>query len=74
MAAEQRLVELGIDLPEPVSPAANYVRYQLTGNLLFISGTGPDAGQAKGKVDSEVSVDHPRALPASMAMAVSGAA
>jgi enamine deaminase RidA (YjgF/YER057c/UK114 family) len=57
LSAEARLVELGIDLPEPVSPAANYVRYQLTGNLLFISGTGPDAGQAKGKVDSEVSVD-----------------
>jgi enamine deaminase RidA (YjgF/YER057c/UK114 family) len=54
---EDRLVELGIQLPEPVPPAANYVRFQQTGNLLFISGTGPDADQAKGKVDSEVSVD-----------------
>jgi enamine deaminase RidA (YjgF/YER057c/UK114 family) len=50
-------MDLGITLPEPVSPAANYVRHQLTGNLLFISGTGPDASQAKGKVDSEVSVE-----------------
>ncbi|HYI24391.1 MAG TPA: RidA family protein [Thermomicrobiales bacterium] len=57
MTVEQRLVELGISLPEPVSPAANYVRFQRTGNLLFISGTGPDANQAKGKVDSQVSVD-----------------
>ncbi len=57
MSVEDRLVELGITLPEPVSPAANYVRYQFTGNLLYISGTGPDSGQAKGKVDSQVSVE-----------------
>jgi len=57
LTVEQRLVELGISLPEPVSPAANYVRFQRTGNLLFISGTGPDTNQAKGKVDSQVSVD-----------------
>jgi enamine deaminase RidA (YjgF/YER057c/UK114 family) len=40
-----------------VAPAANYVRYLHTGNLLFISGTGPDARAAKGKVDEEVSVE-----------------
>ena len=57
MSAEQRLIDRGITLPEPVSPAANYVRYQQTGNLLFISGTGPDASQAKGKVDTEVSIE-----------------
>ena len=57
MSAEQRLTDLGITLPEPVSPAANYVRYQQTGNLLFISGTGPDANQATGKVDTDVSVE-----------------
>lgn len=57
MSAEQRLTDLGITLPEPVSPAANYVRYQQTGNLLFISGTGPDANQATGKVDTGVSVE-----------------
>lgn len=57
MTAEQRLVELGITLPEPVKPAANYVRFQQTGNLLFISGTGPAADLPKGKVDTEVSVE-----------------
>jgi enamine deaminase RidA (YjgF/YER057c/UK114 family) len=57
VSAEQRLTDLGITLPEPVSPAANYVRYQQTGNLLFISGTGPDANQATGKVDTGVSVE-----------------
>ncbi len=57
MTVEDRLAELGIELPEPIPPAANYVRYQRTGNLLFISGTGPDAGAPKGKVDTDVSVE-----------------
>lgn len=57
MTVETRLAELGIILPEPISPAANYVRHQLTGRLLFVSGTGPDADAAKGKVDTEVSVE-----------------
>lgn len=57
MTIEARLVELGIELPEPVSPAANYVRHQQTGNLLFISGTGPDDTAPKGKVDSDVTAE-----------------
>jgi len=57
MTPEQRLVDLGITLPEPVRPAANYVRFHQTGNLLYISGTGPAADQPKGKVDTEVSVE-----------------
>src|SRR5690606_30267962 len=42
------------ELPEPVKPAANYVRYLRTGNLLFISGTGPSDSAPKGKVGTEV--------------------
>ncbi len=57
MSVQARLTELEIELPKPVPPAANYVRHQMTGNLLYISGTGPDAGAPKGKVDSEVTVD-----------------
>lgn len=57
MTVEARLAELGIELPEPVSPAANYVRHQQTGNLLFISGTGPDETAPKGKVDVDVTVE-----------------
>jgi enamine deaminase RidA (YjgF/YER057c/UK114 family) len=57
MSAEDRLLEREIDLPEPVAPAANYVRYLQTGNLLYISGTGPADLAPKGKVDTEVSVD-----------------
>lgn len=57
MSIEQRLAELGIELPVPVPPSANYVRHQITGNLLYISGTGPDDRAPKGKVDSAVSVE-----------------
>jgi enamine deaminase RidA (YjgF/YER057c/UK114 family) len=57
MSVDSRLRELGIELPEPVRPVANYVRYVQTGNLLFISGTGPAEGFATGKVDADVSVE-----------------
>jgi enamine deaminase RidA (YjgF/YER057c/UK114 family) len=51
------LRDLGITLPEPVSPAANYVRYYQTGNLLFISGTGPADDQPKGKLGADLTVE-----------------
>ena len=35
---EARLSELGIELPEAAAPAANYVPYVITGNLVFITG------------------------------------
>jgi enamine deaminase RidA (YjgF/YER057c/UK114 family) len=57
VSAEQRLKELGIVLPEPVKPAANYVRWYQTGNLLFISGTGPANDQPKGKLGAELTVE-----------------
>ncbi len=38
---EDRLKSLGIELPAAAAPAANYVPYVITGNLLFISGQGP---------------------------------
>lgn len=55
MKIDDRLAELGLELPEPVPPAANYVRHQKTGNLLFISGTGPTDSAPKGKVGADVS-------------------
>ena len=35
---DTRLAELGITLPSPAAPIANYVPYVITGNLLVISG------------------------------------
>jgi enamine deaminase RidA (YjgF/YER057c/UK114 family) len=57
MGAEKRLVDLGIVLPEPVQPIASYVRWVQTGNLLFISGTGPSDTAPRGKLGSTLSVD-----------------
>jgi len=38
---EQRLNELGIELPQLNKPVANYVSARRNGNLLYLSGTGP---------------------------------
>ena len=57
MRVEQRLKELDIELPPPVRPVATYVRYVRTGNLLFISGTGPSDDAPKGKVDADLTVE-----------------
>lgn len=70
MSIEDQLERNGIELPEPVGPAANYVRYQFTGNLLYISGTGPSAGSKTGKVDSEVSVDDAYAAARSVGLQI----
>ena len=35
---EARLKELGIELPQPAAPVANYVPYTVSGNLVFVSG------------------------------------
>jgi enamine deaminase RidA (YjgF/YER057c/UK114 family) len=38
---ERRLKDLGITLPKPAKPVANYVGFVRTGNLIFISGQVP---------------------------------
>lgn len=53
-----RLEELGVTLPEPVAPVANYIPYTITGNLVFVSGQvsiGED-GLIKGKVGRELDI------------------
>ena len=41
MSIEQRLKENNITLPEPSSPAANYVPYVVNDNMVYISGQLP---------------------------------
>lgn len=58
---EKKLLELGIALPAPSAPVANYVPFVRTGNLIFVSGQiciGSD-GQlaAKGKLGIDVNFD-----------------
>jgi enamine deaminase RidA (YjgF/YER057c/UK114 family) len=60
MRVEAKLKELGLELPPPPKPAANYVGAMQTGNLLFISGHGPtkDGKIAYvGKVGKDLSVE-----------------
>lgn len=58
MSVENKLAALGIDIPTPVAPVANYVPFVVTGNLVSISGQIPmqDGKLAyKGKVGQDVS-------------------
>ena len=60
MEIENKLKALGIDLPNPPTPAANYIGYVRVGNLLFIGGNiGRIDGVIKyrGKVGAEISVE-----------------
>ena len=43
-AIDARLAELGIEIPEAPLPAANYVPWVVTGNLVFIAGQVPFEG------------------------------
>jgi enamine deaminase RidA (YjgF/YER057c/UK114 family) len=57
---EARLAELGLELPLPRKPLANYVPAVQVGNLLFVSGHGPftPQGQAyRGKVGRELTLE-----------------
>ena len=56
MKIEKRLEELGITLPSPAQPVATYVRYVQTGNLLYVSGTGPSSDQPNGKLGADLDV------------------
>jgi len=59
MSAEERLRELGLELPPPVTPIGNYVPAVRTGNLVFLSGHGP-VGRDRvitGKVGKDLSVE-----------------
>jgi len=59
MGAEARLQELGIELPEPLPPAGNYVGATTVGNLVYLSGEGPRLpdGVISGKVGKDLSIE-----------------
>ena len=60
MTIEQKLKELGLELPEPPKPVAAYVPAVEANGLLFTSGSGPfEAGKIKyyGKVGSDLTVE-----------------
>lgn len=56
---DARLAELGITLPSPSTPAANYIPFVRTGNLVFISGQisqGPE-GRITGVLGADMDIE-----------------
>ena len=63
ISAEQRLKDLGINLPRSPTPLGAYVEAVQSGNLLFLSGTLPvEGGVPKflGRIGGELSVEDGR--------------
>jgi enamine deaminase RidA (YjgF/YER057c/UK114 family) len=63
-ALEAKLKEMGIVLPPPPQPVANYVPAVLEGNLLFVAGMLPTADGKlayRGTVPTTISIDDARA-------------
>jgi len=60
MNIEQRLKELNITLPQVGAPLGNYVHAKRIGNLLYLSGKGPeyaDGTMPRGKLGAGMSVE-----------------
>ena len=59
MGVEEKLAELGLELPSSPAPVGNYVPAVRTGNLVFLSGHGP-VGKDRvvtGKLGKELTVE-----------------
>ena len=60
MSIEDKLKELGITLPTPAAPVANYVASVISGNLVSISGQvplGPKGVEYVGRIGGDISVE-----------------
>ena len=57
---ESKLAAMGLELPTPPPPVANYVRAVRTGNLVFVSGHGPSRDGKlvyQGKLGADLDVE-----------------
>ena len=61
MSVRKELESMGLSLPAPFAPVANYVRAVRTGSLVYTSGTGPIDENGKfpclGKLGTDLSVE-----------------
>jgi enamine deaminase RidA (YjgF/YER057c/UK114 family) len=58
--AEAKLKQVGIKLPEPPKPVANYVGSVRTGNLVFLAGAGPrkdDGSYMTGRLGQDLTIE-----------------
>lgn len=51
---EEKIKQLGLEIPEVSLPIANYVKWKQVGNLLYLSGSGP---KTLGKVGDDLTVE-----------------
>ncbi len=71
MSVEQRLTDLGLELPPVRAPAASYVNAVRTGNLVYLSGAGPvsaDGQVPTGKVGHDVTTEEAAAHARTIAL------
>jgi enamine deaminase RidA (YjgF/YER057c/UK114 family) len=57
---DKKLKDLGIALPEPSKPVANYVKAVRTGNLIYLAGHAPvrpDGSYVTGKVGRDLTIE-----------------
>jgi enamine deaminase RidA (YjgF/YER057c/UK114 family) len=57
---EDKIKAMGIEIPTPSAPVANYVNAVRTGNLIFLAGKGPtkpDGGFVTGKVGADLTIE-----------------
>ena len=57
---EKRLAELGLELPKPPTPAANYIPWIVSGNHIYFAGQTPKVGaelKYTGQVGSDLSIE-----------------
>lgn len=71
MDVEQKLKELGLELPQASKPIANFVMSVQSGNLLFVSGHGPfqdGKTRTSGRVGSELTLEEGRKAAENVAL------
>lgn len=71
-AIEARLAELGVTLPDAPAPAANYVPYVISGNMVYVSGqiSMADGQLICGKLGADMGIDAGAAAARSSAISL----
>jgi enamine deaminase RidA (YjgF/YER057c/UK114 family) len=75
MSAEERLKQLGLELPPPIKPAGLYAPLVVVGNLAYSSGhvsLKPDGTVLPGKVGDTMTVEEGKAAARSAGLAILG--
>lgn len=75
MDINEKIKELGFELPAAAAPAANYVPYMISGNMLFVSGQIPFLnGQAMhlGRLGEDLSIEEGVAAAQACALNILG--